>query len=243
MQNKEQYETEISKIQLDEVSEEPIISCGNNIFNRNYYYQHEASKGLIGIDVEENVYLREGVICTLMKADEFLRLNGLCLFLRNGYRSTKLQRNATNNWKTVNTGNDDSKKRFSQSIHPPHASGGVSDLEIFDIKRNKCLHTKSKTINGLYPYQKLEIDDKDGEWVEIRKNIRLLHNLLTKPYILDEYEVFIQHPYEHWHFGTGDRHSKFFSNDPNYKVIYDIFEIETVQMQEVDTSVFHLSET
>lgn len=216
MENKEKYEKEISEIQIDVVSEERLVSCGNYIFNHNYYHKHKASHGLTSVDVEKNVYLREQTVCTLIKADKFLRANGFCLFLRNGYRSTQLQKAASDYWGKLKNG-DDTRKRFSQSIHPPHASGGVFDLEIFDIKKGECLLTKDKTIAGnIYPYQKLE----NTSLREVKENIRLLHNLLTKPYILDEFEVFIPHPYEHWHYGRGDRHSKFFSNN-NHKVIYD----------------------
>lgn len=218
--NKDAYEKKISNIVIEKPSKEKLTCCNNLIFNHNYYYKHEAANKLNGIDVEKNVYLRESILASLIKVDKFLRKNSLCLFVRNGYRSKKLQKAAISDWKKV-----DVKRRFSHSLHPPHSTGAAFDLEIFDIKAGNCLNTKNKAVEGIYPYQKLEkTGSLEGEWTEIRRNIRLLHNLLTKPYVLDEDEVFIPNPYEQWHFERGTRHAKFFSLNPCYKLIYDVIE-------------------
>lgn len=226
--HKDECNKKIQLIQLDKDSKEEIVSCGNDIFNHNFYHEHIASKGFSEIDTEKNVYLRKGIVLDLMKADKFLRKHGLCLFLRNGYRSVELQRAIIDSWEDKVDGNK-AKLMFSYLLCPPHATGAAFDLEIFDIKNSKSIPTKSKTTTSLYPYQKLEKDNLTGEWTEIRENIRLLHNLLTKPYVLSEDELFIPHPYEHWHYGRGDRHSKFFSDNSDHKVIYDVISSQTLR--------------
>ena len=230
-EHKDVCEDEISEIPLDIVSNEPVVSCGNKILNTNYYYAHAASKGLSnGIDTERNVYLRESILSSLIRVDNFLRVYSLCLFIRSGYRSKGLQRSIIEDWKKEDDG-DDAKTRFSHSLFPPHATAAAFDIEIYDLNKNASLLTKNRDVKGIYPYQKLEEEHISDKQMKIRGNIRLLHNLLTKPYVLNEDEVFVQHPYESWHFSRGDRHAKYFSNLFSHKVIYDTFESGTPCLQ------------
>jgi len=129
----------------------------------NYYYARFPEEAKI-FSLRPNVYLRESIAKSLVKVDHFLRMQGMHIYIRDGWRSLTTQRYARY-WfimNAMNNATNDGDKR-SKELKPqenmdiinramtcysdpdptaPHISGGAFDAEIWDIRTKRSIPFK-----------------------------------------------------------------------------------------------------
>lgn len=224
-QKKEQYQKgAISRITLDQthaLATEPLAACEEfDLLAENYYWQSPLLKGnaLAQPYLARNVFLRRSILTTLAKADRFLRRFGLRLKILSGYRHPQLQQMIIEQVKQKAGARVASQLLAQPQYHLPHATGAAVDLEVWDEKQNRLLPTKTRRGDERAILEKgnpLKPEER-----ETRDNRRLIHNLLTKPLVLAEAELFIPHPFEYWHYGRNEKLSAFFGPQ-GHPVFYD----------------------
>jgi len=154
--------------------------------------------------------------------DEKIKAFGLRLFILSGYRHADLQR-AILKAAIRGKGDDFAKKMLANpNYYTPHATGAVFDIEIWSEKENSMLPTKTEKGFGRYVLEGLE--NLSSKEIIILENRRLIHNLLSTDYILRKDKLFIPHPFEYWHYGRNEKLSKFFNQDNDYPVFYDVIQ-------------------
>ncbi len=184
-------------------------ACG--IRTKNYYYKQTELQQQVELRpyLHPQVFLRQSVLHSLIKVDRFLARYRLRLELLSGYRHPLLQRAVISLAEQQGKGRLAKKMLADPDHHLPHATGAAFDLEVWDHKHRKVLPTKVKQACNRSALEGRT--DLSAEQEQIRDNRRLIHNLLTLPYVLSEVEVFVPHPFEYWHYGRGEKLSVFFS--------------------------------
>ena len=199
---------------------------------KNYYFQGKGKEIISLIKggkqiVQPGIFLRESILRDLKRANDYLKKHSegrFCLVVLSGYRSRKFQeicREGVEKQKRPNGVKPVDELFSDQRVYSAHATGAAFDLEIWDGERSCFLPTKflnrEETRGG---YRLEEIIPQSVRDEAIKKNRRLLYNLLASEEVLGE-DHFIGHPEEYWHFGRNERLSAFFAGG-DHPVYYDM---------------------
>lgn len=166
--------------------------------------------------------LRRSHALRLAKADAFLRRNGLFLFIRSGWRHRKVQLLAKSEF-SQREGVDAAERIFADArpdiAAPPHSTGAAADIEVWSLRDGVPLRVEAiihgRRILGLYDLELLNIETSGGienesPVAEALRNRRILYHVLcTEGIALEKDELWVEHPGEYWHFGSGDALSAF----------------------------------
>lgn len=220
-------------------SGERLINCHEReIANLNYYRLNE-SKKMVGnsgkysakkksLAFSSDVYLRASIVDDLAKIDYALKPFGLRIFVLSGYRSVSAQKLAIDKiaCQTRDPGAKPICELFSNpEVYSPHQSGGAVDVEIWDRKNRGILKTKLVDKERIELFYLEERKCLSLEEEEVKRNRRLLHNLLVSEEILGK-NHFIHHPSEYWHYGRNERLASFFSGKMKHPVYYDVLYLD-----------------
>jgi D-alanyl-D-alanine dipeptidase len=162
--------------------------------------------------------LREHHARRLVKADSYLRANGLFLYVRSGWRHPRVQRIAMDAF-ARREGPDAARRLFAEALPnaapPPHSTGAAFDVELVQLDTGQhlpmCAVINAKEIFGLYRLEQLASADPtlfaEGSALgEALRNRRVLFHVLCTVGVVfaQRKDLFAEHPGEFWHFGDGD---------------------------------------
>ncbi len=197
----------------------------------NYYHKerdnppyHHRAPGSV-----PQLYVREGVAQRLLRIERLLRDFGYALYIHDAYRPVEVQsyffeiyiprmiQAEHPDW-TIDRVENETRKYWSPSPRtfaevdplspPPHATGGVIDVTLFDL-------TTGAVVDMGSPFDEVSIRSHP-EYLELypdrahpraRDSRRMLYGAMRS-------EGFISHPNEWWHYGVGDQVSAFHSGEP-----------------------------
>lgn len=174
------------------------------------------------------VYLRSSIVDDLLRLDQALRPFGLRIFVMSGYRSASAQKMAIEriaSQKRSPNAKPVSELFSNPEVYSPHQSGGAVDVEIWDRKKQRLLKTKLSNRERIELFYLEERKFLSLEEEEVKRNRRLLHNLLVSEEVLGE-DHFIHHPSEYWHYGRNERLAAFFAGKIEHPVYYDILHLD-----------------
>jgi zinc D-Ala-D-Ala dipeptidase len=215
-----------------ESKELPLDLLEIGIRGANYYHQehdnppyHHRAPGSI-----PHLFVREGIGERLLRVERKLQGDGYALYVHDAYRPVAVQayfyhhfvpnqiRLAHPDWSEEEIMNE-TRKYWSPSpdtldeidIHspPPHATGGVVDVTLFDLKSGHVVDMGS-------PFDEVS-ERSHPEYLELHSEIDLPEARLLRRrlYFSMRKEGFVPHPNEWWHYGFGDQVSAFHSGQPH----------------------------
>jgi D-alanyl-D-alanine dipeptidase len=205
------------------LSEEPLVRLTDfGIVNSSYESENytiiDAQK-LLGEDLhlDQHVFVRRSVAVSLVKIDLKLRNNGFFLFVRSGWRHPKVQ-NLAYFLEAAKNGIDSANYLYATPKHIisnpdatyPHSTGGVIDVEIWNVETNsrlpmgekgvpihawdlEILFSSDKKHQALKRKLNLKAPDK---WLAYMKNRRIIYHLFRDEGFYPTGEF--------WHWGRGD---------------------------------------
>ncbi len=213
--------------------------AGENYYHRkdNPPYWHRAPGSI------PELYVREGVLARLHHANDLLAPMGYAIFLFDAYRPIAVQNYFHDHWVpeylrkkfpewteaqiAEEVGNYWSKGAPSIAevdplAPPPHATGGVVDLTLRNLRNGEHLFMGS-AFDEVSPISFTDHFEREGEkrTLTISEELALM-NRRTLYHVMTE-AGFTVNPNEWWHFGYGDRLSASLTGAPF--AIYSIMKI------------------
>ena len=171
----------------------------------------------------------------LAEVDNFLRKNGLFLFIASAWRHPDLQSIITADY-ARKFGDEMARRMFAPAkpdkAPPPHSTGAAFDLEIWSLETGERLEMYymdgSKNIYNAYLMERMAESGKhthlsDSFFTSLMNRRILFHVMCTKDIVFtNEQDLFCNHPGEFWHFGDGDPLSAYLSREATarYGAIY-----------------------
>ena len=208
----------ISHITIQErpISHEPLVRCAElGLMGHDYYHamaqgRHTHDPALqreVQHHVTPQIWLRRSIAVDLHLVDSAIAPHGIRLFLLSGYRSPGLQRLARR-LAILDHDQEFADRMLSDpDVYLPHATGAAFDIELWDVRAQCLLPTKIPTHcerEHLERTASLSVHEQ-----AVKRNRRLIHNLLTTEAVLPAGRTFIPHPLEYWHYGRNEKLSTY----------------------------------